>query len=304
MFFKKAITALSAAALTAATVIPASAIEVPEADADGVYCQAGIVFQIRDQWDHRNEIQLEPLDETESTVLDITFKDVNVTGNGEYTVEMLGYQPEYTDDICGFLAVELDIDFSKYADLEKGEGVSFELTKAVIDGTEYTFTNGLTDDGKPLQALEDGEKFDRNQKIIKLKNGWGAIPDFSDPDMPSEVWGSADPVSISFKVSGLPTDKIENFDKEVVERVYGKGTNVEAPEESSVEESSAAESVEESSAAPAESEAASSAADTSKADDSSKADSEESSNVGLIIGICAAVAVVIAVVAVVIKKKS
>ena len=302
MFFRRAITALSAAALAAAAVIPASAVEVPEADENGVYCQAGIVFQIRDQWDHRNEIGLEPLDEKESTTLDITFKDVNITGNGEYTVEMSGYIPEYDDLLCGFLAVEVNLDFSKYADIDNSEGVTFELTKAVIDGTEYTFTNGVTDEGDPLQPLEDGEKFENNQKIIKIKNGWGNMADFSDPDMPTEVWATADPLSISFKVSGLPTDKVEGYADEVIEKVYGKGTNVEAPvEESSAEEVSSEAPADESSTAATESKAA----DTSSAaDDSSKADSEESSNVGLIIGICAAVVVVIAVVVVVIKKKS
>ena len=311
MLLKRSITTLCAAAiLAAATAVPsmsAAAVETPTADENGVYCQAGIVFQIRDQWDHRNEIKLQPLDEKETTELDITFKDVNVTGNGEYTVEMSGYLPEYTDDIAGFLGVELDIDFSTYSNVEDGvatEGVNFQVTKAVIDGTEYTFATGLADDEKPYQPLENGEKFENNQQIIKIKNGWGNLHEgICTPEMPKEVWTTADPLTITFTVSGLPTDKIEGFADEVVERVYGKGTNVGAEEEeSSVEEASSAaeETVSESTADSSKAETPA----ASTADSSSSSDSEESSNTGLIIGIVCAAVVIIAVVAVVIKKKS
>lgn len=310
MIFKKAITTLCAAAFAASAVMPimaSAAVETPEADADGVYCQAGIVFQIRDQWDHRNEIKLEPFDETETTVLDISFKDVNITGNGEYTVEMSGYLPEYIDDIAGFLAVELDIDFTKYSNVEDGvatEGVNFQVNKAVIDGVEYTFNTGLGDDEKPYQPLENGEKFENNQQIIKIKNGWGELhADMCTPEMPKEVWTTADPMSITFTVSGLPTDKIEGFENEVVERVYGNGTNVGAEEEESsevVEESSAAESE----AADSTAETASSEA-ASEADSSSSSDSSDSDgiSVGLIAGIAAGAVVIIAIIAVIIKKK-
>ena len=311
MIFKKAITTICAAAFAASAVMPIMAsakVEKPEADKDGVYCQAGIVFQIRDQWDHRNEIKLEPFDETESTVLDITFKDVNVTGNGEYTVEMSGYIPEYIDDIAGFLAVELDTDFSKYANVEDGistEGVNFQINKAVIDGVEYTFTTGLDDEGKPYQPLENGEKFENNQQIIKIKNGWGELHEgLSTPEMPQEVWTTADPVSITFTVSGLPTDKVEGFENEVVERKYGNGTNAgaESEESSEAEESAAEESVAESTASSAAETVSSSTADSTS---SSSSDSKSSSsNVGLIVGIAAGAVVVIAIIAVIIKKKS
>ncbi len=309
MFFKRSLTAIGAAAILAATtVMPCMAdskLEVPKADENGVYCQAGIVFQIRDQWDHRNEIKLEPLNEKEDTVVDMSFKDVNITGNGEYTVEMSGYMPDFDEYTVGFLAVELDIDFSKYSNLEDGkvtEGVSFEILKANIDGTEYTFTTGLDEEGEPYQPFENGEKFENNQQIIKIKNGWGALHDgFSNPEMPPEVWKTADPLTITFKVSGFPTDKIEGYADEVVERVYGKGTNVEAEDESSAEEVSSA--ADESSAA--ESKADSSKAEASSvSDSSSKSDSSDSSNTGLIIGIACAAVVVIAIIAVVIKKKS
>ena len=314
MFFKRSITAIGAAAiLAAATVMPCMAdakLETPKADENGVYCQAGIVFQIRDQWDHRNEIKLEPLNEKEDTVVDISFKDVNITGNGEYTVEMSGYMPDFDEYLMGFLAVELDIDFSKYSNVEDGkviDGVSFEVLKANIDGTEYTFTTGLDEEGEPYQPLENGEKFENNQQIIKIKNGWGTLHDgFSTPEMPGEVWKTADPLTITFKVSGFPTDKIEGFENEVVERVYGKGTNVEADESSQEEASSAAdeskadESVAESKADSSKADAASSASDSSSTSDSKG----DSSNIGLIAGIAGAAVLVIIIIAVVIKKKS
>lgn len=311
MLLKKSITSLCAALVfAAAAVVPCAAakeLKIPEADANGVYGQAGIVWMVMDQWDHRKDITLEPTDEKETVTLDGTYKDVNITGNGEYTVEMSGYHIE--DDWIeagaqmGYLGVELTLNFDECFDEETYEGVTFEVTKAVIDGTEYTFTNNIVDDAHE-QVIEPPEISADGQRMIKIKNGYGKLPEFCTPALNNDVWKTTDPLTITFKVSGLPTDKIEGYADEVIEKVYGNGTIDGAADESSVEEASS--SVEESKAdeSVTESKADSSKADTASTDSSSSSDKEESSNTGLIIGIVCAAVVVIAVVAVVIKKKS
>ncbi|MBR1421894.1 MAG: hypothetical protein IJ571_00420 [Ruminococcus sp.] len=319
MIFKKGICTLCAAVIGAFSAMPAFAdaeaeLPVPEADENGVYCHAGIVWQVLDQWDHRNEINLEALNETEDTVIGVTHKDVNITGNGEYTVEMSGYKPDYDYDL-GFFGVELDLDFDTYADVETDQGVRFEITKVVIDGTEYTFKNDLNEDGVLEQILEDVERGEDGQKMIKIKNSWGTLPEFCEPAMDNKIWTTPDPITMTFTVSGLPTDKIEDNPDEVIEKVYGEGTTDYAAEDETVEDDTAedttedtdtdgdtavtedegSESVEEASSVAAKK------ADSSKADDEDKDD--EDSNLPLILGICGGAVVVIAIVAVVIVKK-
>lgn len=316
MFFKRTLSALGAAAVLAATtVMPCLAddeLEVPKPDENGVYCQAGIIWQIRDQWDHKTEIDREPTDEKETVTLDGTYKNVNITGNGEYTVEMSGYHVE--DDWIeagiqvGYLGVELNLDFDTYSDVEEHKGVLFEIKKATIDGVEYTFTNEKNEEGEYPQVFEDPENTTDGQKILKIKNSWGWTepPAHITPAMTNDAWTTTDPITITFEVTGLPTDKIEGYENEFYEQVYGNGTidaaggdDASSEEEaSSVEESKADESVAESKAAD------SSKADTaaSTADDSSKSD--DSSNIGLIAGIAGAAVVVIIIIAVVVKKKS
>lgn len=316
MIFKKGICTLCAAVIGVFSAVPAFAdaesdLPVPEADENGVYCHAGIVWQIKDQWDHRNEINLDALDETETYVVGVTHKDVNITGNGEYTVEMSGYKPDYDYDM-GFLGVELDLDFDTYADVEADKGVRFEITKAVVDGVEYTYKNELNEDGVLEQVLEDVERGENGQKLIKIKNSWGEQPEFSDPVMDNKIWKTPDPITITFTVSGLPTDKIEDNPDEVIDKVYGEGftdltagfevseaettdeTTDDADKDEAVEDDGAAENVEEASSSAAKT-------DSSKADDTDEDD--EDSNLPLILGICGGAVVVIAVVAVVIVKK-
>ncbi len=312
MFMKKSICALSAAAIAAFSAMPAFAdaaeFPVPEPDADGVYCHAGIVWQVRDQWDHRNELSLDALDETESFVIDCTHKDVNITGNGEYTVEMSGYLPDYEYDL-GFFGVEVDLDFDTYADTEADLGPRFEITKVVMDGVEYTCKNELNEDGVHEQILEDIENGE-GQKMIKFKNSWGSEPpSFMDPPVDNKIWTTADPITFTFTVSGLPTDKIEGYENETVEKVYGFGSTEAAAAAAEAEggDSSVAEDTD--AAVPTvgaeeESKAESKAAASSvKSSDSSEAEKEESSKLPLILGICGGVLVVAVVAVVLVKKK-
>lgn len=314
MFFKRSLTALGAAAVLAVTtVMPCLAddkLPVPEADANGVYCQAGIIWQIRDQWDHKTEIDRDPMDEKETMVLDGTYKNVNITGNGEYTVEMSGY---HVDDewieagiTCGYLGVELNLDFDTYSDVEAHKGVLFEITKATVDGVDYTFTNEVNEDGEYQQVMEDPENTTDGQKVIKIKNSWGAMPENSTPAMSGEAWATTDPITITFVVTGLPTDKVEGYADEVIEKVYGNGTiDAAGGDESSEEEVSSAADESKADESVAESKAADSSkadAATSTSDSSSKSD--DSTNVGLIAGIAGAAVLVIIIIAVVVKKKS
>ena len=316
MFLKKSIAAIGAAALlVATTVMPALAkdkdkeLPVPEADANGVYCQAGIIWQIRDQWDHKTEIYNEPKDEKETITLDGTYKNVNITGNGEYTVEMSGY---HVDDewieagiTVGYLGVELNLDFDTYSNVDEHKGVLFEIKKATVDGVEYTFTNEANEDGEYQQVLEDIENAMNGEKVVKIKNGWGNLPENSTPAITNDAWTTTDPITITFEVTGLPTDKVEGYAEEYFEQVYGNGTidaagGDDSEVDSAADESTADESVAESKADSSKADAASS----SSSDSSSKSDSKDSSNVGLIAGIAGGAVLLIIIIAVVVKKKS
>ena len=316
MFLKKSIAAIGAAALlVATTAMPALAkdkdkeLPVPEADANGVYCQAGIIWQIRDQWDHKTEIYNEPKDEKETITLDGTYKNVNITGNGEYTVEMSGY---HVDDewieagiTVGYLGVELNLDFDTYSNVDEHKGVLFEIKKATVDGVEYTFTNEANEDGEYQQVLEDIENAMNGEKVVKIKNGWGNLPENSTPAITNDAWTTTDPITITFEVTGLPTDKVEGYAEEYFEQVYGNGTidaagGDDSEVDSAADESTADESVAESKADSSKADAASS----SSSDSSSKSDSKDSSNVGLIAGIAGGAVLLIIIIAVVVKKKS
>ncbi len=307
MFFKKGLCALSAAAIAAFSAVPVCAdaeLPVPEPDENGVYCHGGIVWQILDQWDHRDELSLSALCEDCETVVGVTHKDVNITGNGEYTVEMSGYKPDFDYDL-GFFGVEVDLDFDTYADVEKDIGPRFEITKCVIDGTEYTFRNDINEDGVHEQILEECSNGEAGQKIIKIKNAYGELPEgMITPEMDNKIWKSADPITVTFKVTGLPTDKIEDYPDEVFEQVYGEGFTDYAAEleEDDTEESAPAEVVDtKDETKESEAEASSAAkSDSSKAEDDDK---DESSNLPLIFGICGGVVVIAVIVVVIVKKK-
>ena len=310
MLFKKLLAGMSAAAIAASiAALPAAADEI-KPDDNGVYGTAGIIWMIQDQWDHKKDIDLDPTVEMETTVVDSTYHNVNITGNGQYTVDMSGYcpPPDWTEIgvMAGYLGVLVKIDFDTYTD------VSFQIDSATIDGVDYTFPdqgiNPETDE--PYQPLEEPESSDvavDGQKMIKIKNSYGNCPP-SEPQIDSVAWTTPDTLSITFTVTGLPTDKIADNADEVIEQVYGTGAtdySAEAEEEESeAEEESAPETEEEAAEGDAaETEAAETkAASDSKKDD--KKDEEKSSNTGLIVGIVAACVVVVgAIVFFVVKKK-
>lgn len=323
MKFKKILAGMIAAVIASAIMaMPASAADI-KADDNGVYGQAGIIWMIRDQWDHRKGLtdDYHPTDEMETYEISCTHKDVNITGNGQYTVEMSGYHaPQEWLDAgvqAGYLGVLCTLDF------ENNEDLVMELDEATIDGVTYTFEKGTTTNKKGeeerVQLLEDSEIIANGQKMIKIKNGYGDCIK-SEPEMDATAWTTTEPITITFTISGLPNDKAVGFTDEVVEKVYGNGSiendpaeGEESEEETTAESEAPAETTAAADEKPAETKeetasaeekpAETTAAKTENSSAAAKEEEKSSSNTGLIVGICAAVVVIGAVCVIVAKKK-
>jgi hypothetical protein len=185
MFGKKA------AALAAVSFAAASLTAIGASAAD--YGQAGVMWMIKDEWEHRNGVGLEPFNEKEDNNVTCSFKDVNITGNGDYTVEFSGWcVPDDTREYVevGTLGLDTNIDFDANPDCV------ITLTGCTIDGVDYTFNE------QPV--LEDSN--DGNH-ILKIKNAYG-VNASTTPEMDATPWNTTDPITISFTVSGLAEDKI------------------------------------------------------------------------------------------------
>lgn len=293
MKLNKFFTGMCAAAFAlCSTVLPCAADEAETADG---YGRAGIVWMVMDQWDHKNSIDLEPFDEMETEVISCTHTDVNITGNGQYTVSMEGYKvPDDAIDfaLIGNLGVELDMDFKTYEEL------NVVLDEAVIDGVTYTFN-----EQPDLEVFGDGTY--RDAKVMKLKNPYGKVANTT-PEMTNDPWVTTDPLTITFTVSGLPEDKIEDNPDEEIVTVFGSGSvdNDAAEDDAtavSSEEASDSEATEPTDGADAED------ADTSADAESgsNKADEKEDTSSNWIIYACIAggVVVVAIVVALIAKGK-
>ncbi len=185
---------------------------------DGVdkYGRAGIVWMNMDQWDHRKDLDLCATDEAETSIVPSTNVDVYITGNGTYTVEMSGYHApqEWLDAglMCGYFGVELMTEFAQYPDL------TFWIDECVIDGQTYTFEHDTDPESEKYQVIEDTEAYEENKQMIKIKNGYG---DGLMED--ATCWKTTDPITVTFTIGGLPTDKIEDYD-EKINVVYGSGS--------------------------------------------------------------------------------
>ena len=300
-------TVMSLSMMTAGRSASAVEEEIPQPDENGIYGQAGISWMIMDWWDYRRGTSEPAMDEMGTMEVSSTYHDVNITGNGSYTVDMSGYDCKDVsgaDYYCGYLGLYLELPLEA-PDEEEGfePTVKVNIDDVTIDGVTYTFIE---------QPIPEDSELDG--KMLKIKNAYGE-PAVTEPPMDNTAWTTTDPITINFTITGLPTDKIEGFADETVEKICGNGDIANDPpiggEESEAEETEEAETsdAEEAPAeteaaaeeAPAETEAA--PAEESKPDDSSKAD-EEKSNTGLIVGIAAAAVVVIGVViALVVKKK-
>lgn len=200
--FKKLISLAAVFAAAAAMTLSVSAEE---------YGEAGIQWMIKDQWAHRNAVGLDPLNEMETDTLDVTHEDAVITGNGDYTVSMYGWVvPDEDIDYVevGTLGLSTSIDFDENPDCV------IELTECVIDGVTYTF------DEQP--ELED----ENNCHVMKIKNAYGSNA-VTTPEMDASPWRSADPITISFTVSGLPEDKIADNPDETLVRVYASAASEE-----------------------------------------------------------------------------
>lgn len=266
-------------ALSAGICATALSCFAAESTDSEVYGQAGIVWMIRDYWDHRNDVGLEPLDEYEENVISCTHTDVNITGNGQYEAIFEGYVvPEDVFDVVavGNLALEITIDFDKNPDCV------VTLDECTIDDTVYTFNT--------QPELEDVN----GVKQMKVKNPYGVNADTT-PEMDVKPWNTTSPISIKFTVSGLDKDKIADYADEKIVTVYGNGSVENDPSDEPAEEelSSADES-----STVAESKA--STADSSKASDPEK---DDGGNTVLYICIAAGAVIILAVVIVVVVKK-
>ena len=279
--------------------------EIPQPDENGVYGQAGISWMIMDWWDYRRGTSEPAMDETGKMEISSTYHDVNITGNGSYTVDMSGYDCKDVsggDYYCGYLGLYLELPLEA-PDEEEGfqPTVVVNIDDVTIDGVKYTFVE---------QPIPEDSELDG--KMLKIKNAYGE-PAVTDPPMDNNAWKTTDPITINFTISGLPTDKIEGFADETVEKICGNGDISKDPpiggETSEAE--SAAESTAESEA-PAEEEPVAEEEATAESKAESKAEkpaeteekTEEKSNTGLIAGIAIAAAAVIGVVtALALKKK-
>lgn len=255
MFIKRAVSFAAAFAAAAVMTFAASADD---------YGQAGISWMIKDEWEHRNAVGLEPFNETESNVVTCQFKDVNITGNGDYTVEFSGWcVPDETREFVevGTLGLDMSIDFEEMSDCV------VTLNDCTIDGVTYTFNE------QPVLE-ENGDNH-----ILKIKNAYGVNADTT-PEMDAKPWNTADPIVINFTVSGLPEDKIADNPDEVVVSDYVAEEPKPAAESSSED---AAESV--------------------VSDSPEDSGEDDPSIVPIVVGVAAGVVVIAVVAAVIVVKK-
>lgn len=286
MKFKKVFAVLAASAMALATMATTAFADEPT-----VYGQAGISFQVRDSWEHRDTVGGAAFDESGETELYSVYKDVNITGNGDYSVSMEGWACDWNEAILGWLMVDTTLATNKDADnvvtIADYPEMTLTITSFSMDGKDYSAEN--------LEIL--AEQNNSSLACWKVVNSWGQAED--PRGMDNMVWATTDPVTINFTIAGLPTDKVTDG-SDVVEFVSGEKP-VDEPESSVADESSEE---------PASSEATESVEDESKADESSvatesssEAEKEESSKLPFILGIGAGVIVVVAAAIVVIKKR-
>lgn len=314
MNIKRVMAGLSAAAVAASMMATAAFADEAEPTIYGV---AGISFQVRDSWEHRDNVSADLLNEKGDTPLDATCYDVNITGNGEYEVSLEGWwcglNNGWERSLMGWIGLDTTIPVEETED-ENGDkkiilagypDAEIKVTSYTEDGVEYDLTEntdiGMEDDGAGNAA-------------VKLVNSWSnPMIDVRGEDFECKTWQTTDPLTIKFTVSGLPTEKDAEFVNEVIEYVSGKGAGAaDEPEESEVPESSSgAESTpdstadESSAAEDASSDDANDSATTGEpASSSASSDSDdESSNLPLYLGIGGGVVVLGAIVAIVIKAK-
>ena len=290
----------------------ASAEEIPEPDENGVYGQAGIAWMVMDWWDYRRGTSQQAMDEYGTNEVSSTYHDVNITGNGSYTVDMSGYDckdvsgGEYN---CGYFGLFIELPLVPEEEGEEPPKMVVTLDDVTIDGVTYTFV----EQPQPEDSEIMGDDEVKGGKLLKIKNGYGE-PAKCEPEMDNKAWLTTDPITINFTVSGLPTDKIEGFADETVEKISGNGDiSKDPPIGGEPAESAAEEEADEESAAPAE-EVPDAAEEESKeeaADEKTRVqeetddvkEEEKASSTGMFIGIGVGAVAVIAVIIAVLKKK-
>lgn len=265
------------------------------ADETSLYGQAGISFQVRDSWEHRDAVGVKAFNETGDTELNCVFKDVDITGNGQYTVSMEGWACDFDEALLGWLMVDTTLATTKTDDGAVVMATYPEMTLTIdsfaMDGKEYSG-----------EGLEIGAEQNNSQLACwKIINSWGNVEDPRGND--NMVWATPEVVSITFTVAGLPTDKAEGEDT-TVEVISGTGLEAPAPEEpESSEAPESSESAPDSSVVQDESDKDDTADSSSQSDASAEPEEEEKSKLPFILGICAGALVAIIGVGAVIRMK-
>lgn len=279
MKLKRILAFLAATSLSIAA-IPFSAT----ADEATDYGSAGIAFQLRDTWEHRDAVNLASLDETGEQEINLVFNDTKITGNGSYEISVEGCPytlgDDYENTFVGFVGVDTELDFEEYG--ETNEDFQITIDEFIYDDKTYKPTDELV----PVKESNDKCVKDYSSVTVKCMNTWG---DFNLNTDSVETW--IEKCTIKFTVSGLPTDR--EGEQEVVVNTYG------TPDDDSSAEDSVESNVDSSDSSVADS-------DSKTVDNSSSsvADKDsDSNNVLLFVGIGAAAVVVVVVIVIIVKKK-
>lgn len=330
MNFRRFAAGLSAAAVAGSLLATSAMTAFADDDSVTIYGEAGISFQVLDTYEYRDFVGTNIMsgllkgDDNKSLVYDVTCYDVNITGNGSYEVSLVGWWPGmaegWEESEMGWISLSTTIEGKKDGDdflfVDYPEA-SIKIDSYSQDGIEFDMSAEeiLLEDGGTRTIGEGDDKVMNKTTMLKIVNKYGDVDHRGVDEYKYVTWQTTEPVVIKFTVSGLPTDKVEDYENEVIEYKSGNGSPEEGDEPAESEAPTESEDPADSEA-PAESEAP--ADDTSddksgetagdadstpaKTDSSSKAD-DEGSNLPLYLGIGGGVVVLGAVVAIVIKAK-
>ncbi len=191
---------------TAAKVTLPEPVELPE-NAIGM---AGISFQVRDSWEHRNAVGELLLNESSNKSFSATCNDVFITGNGDYEVSLEGWWCDFDEALLGWVGLDTTIAVEQQED---GTYAFKDYPDAKITLTEYQ-QDGKTFDltGSEVGMEDNGQE--NHGGTIKIVNSWAGeqIDQRGIDEYECLTWQSTDPVVIKFTVTGLPTDKSDDED--------------------------------------------------------------------------------------------
>lgn len=189
----------------AAKVTLPAPVELPE----NAYGIAGISFQVRDSWEHRNAVGELLLNESSNKSFAATCNDVYITGNGDYEVSLEGWWCEFDEALLGWVGLDTTIP----VEVKDNVATFKDYPDAKITLTEYQQDGKTFDLSGSTVGMEDNGT-DNHGGTIKVVNSWAGeqIDQRGIDEYKCLTWQSTDPVVIKFTVSGLPTDKAADED--------------------------------------------------------------------------------------------